>query len=72
MRDILCVLLSMILFCSCVFAGGLPRALPPGRQAAWWGLLFPGAFTLRDNGGDSITFDWPILRRVIGFLKRAC
>ncbi|MBQ9299312.1 MAG: hypothetical protein IJ214_02260 [Clostridia bacterium] len=65
MRDILCVLLSLILFCSCVFAGGLPQAalLPPGREAAWWGLLFPGLFP---GGGDSVIFDWPVLRRIAG------
>ena len=63
MRDILCVLLSMILFCSCVFAGGALKAplSPPGREAAWWGLLFPGLFS---GGGDSVTFDWPVLRHI--------
>ena len=63
MRDVLCVLLSLILFCSCVFAGGLPgqAILPPGRDAAWWGLLFPGFYA---GEGDSVTFTWPILRRI--------
>ena len=63
MRDILCVVLSLILFCACVFAGGAPRAvLPPAmRESAWWGLLFPGFYT---EGGDKVTFDWPVLRRI--------
>ncbi|MBQ9196950.1 MAG: hypothetical protein IJ157_06865 [Clostridia bacterium] len=63
MRDLLCVLLSLILFCSCVFAGSLPeRSLPPkARQSAWWSLLFPGFF---QGGGNSVTFDWPLLRRI--------
>ncbi len=71
MRDAMCFLLTMILFFSCLYAGGAPEALPPARQSAWWGLLFPGLFARPGGGdGDGVTFVWPLLREVWGFFRR--
>ncbi len=71
MRAVLCMLLSISLLFSLIFAGSAPQgpALPPGRSAAWWGLLFPGLFGL--DGGDTVTFSWPILQRVLGLFRLA-
>lgn len=70
MRDAMCFLLTMILLFSCLYAGGTPEALPPARQSAWWGLLFPGLFAQPSDGGDGVTFVWPLLRQVWGFFRR--
>ena len=64
MRPVLCCLLSLCLLFSLIFAGSIPRqpALPAGRAAAWWGLLFPGLFGL--DGDENVIFSWPLLERV--------
>ena len=71
MREILCFVLSVVLMVTLVLAGSLPgeKALPAGRSTAWWGLLFPGLFGL--DGGDTVTFSWPILQRVLGLFRLA-
>jgi len=63
MRTILCLALSLALFCLLVFGGSaLPDApLPPGRLTAWWGLLFPGLFSAPVPGQEGVTFVWPVL-----------
>ena len=68
MRDVVCFLLTLVLFCSAVFAGGVPDLLPPGRTAAWWGLLFPGLLGAPADGGG-VTFTWPLLRQVWGLFQ---
>lgn len=71
MRSVLCFLLSLTLLFSLIFAGSAPQgpALPPARVSAWWGLLFPGLFGL--DGGETVTFSWPVLQRVLGFFRLA-
>lgn len=70
MRDVLCYLLTLTLLFSCISIGSAPPCLPPPREAAWWGLIFPGLCT-DPEGGDSVTFDWPLLRRLMGVLRRS-
>lgn len=61
MRDVFCMLLALTLLFTLTLAASRP-ALPPGREAAWWGLLFPD---LWGGEGETVTFSWPLLHRVL-------
>ena len=71
MRSILCLLLSLSLLFSLIFAGSVPEvpALPAGHLTAWWGLLFPGLFGM--DGDERVTFSWPIVEYIVGVFRKA-
>ncbi len=72
MRGLMCMLLSVILFCALIFGGSLPAAaLPlPGRDAAWWGLLCP-AFFGECTVSEEVIFTWPVLDWFMGLFRTA-
>lgn len=70
MRDVLCFFLSLIFCFSLIFAGGVSDApaLPPGRQAAWFGLFLPGMFAPEEEG-DRVVFTWPVIDHLLRLLR---
>ena len=69
MRSIFCLLLTFMLMAGLMLGGSMPDALPlpPGRSAAWWGLLFPGLFSQPVRLDERVTFTWPLLDYLRGF-----
>ena len=56
MKGIICMLLSVLLFCLLICAA----ELPPARQSAWWSLICPGMLG-KPDGTERVTFVWPAL-----------
>ncbi len=73
MRGTVCMLLSVVLFCLIVFGASQPPARPcvPPPSSAWWGLFCPALFQLDGSAEerDSVTFSWPLLRRLRGLFR---
>ena len=71
MRNALSLLMSLVLFCTLVIGGSVPQALPTPayRVRAWWGLLYPGLFSLPAGDGEGVTFTWPLLEYLVGLFR---
>lgn len=60
MKGVICMLLSVLLFCLLICAAELPPAALPARQCAWWSLICPGMLG-KPDGTERVTFVWPAL-----------
>ena len=68
MRDMICMLLSVMLLFVLVLGASQPPALPAPRVSAWWGLLCPWLFGAPQEG-DTVTFTWPVIQQIWGWLR---
>lgn len=60
MKEMLCLLLATLLFCTLICTAEMPMAQSAPRQRAWWGLMSPTLFGITEDT-QQITFTWPVL-----------